>query len=81
MTIIEMLQQTGVLAVLGMSVVFIILWIMIIAVNFVKKILFSESIEKKAEKQEIKKPLVIKTPNPEIVAAISVAVSEHRKEI
>ncbi|MCL2138015.1 MAG: OadG family protein [Treponema sp.] len=81
MTIIEMLQQTGVLAVLGMSVVFIILWIIIISVNFVKKILFSESIEKKAEKQEIKKPLVIKTPNPEIVAAISVAVSEHRKEI
>jgi oxaloacetate decarboxylase gamma subunit len=39
MTILEMLQQSTILTVLGMAVVFLFLWMMIVCVNAVGKLI------------------------------------------
>ena len=39
MTIIEMIQQSAVLTVVGMGVVFSFLWLMVISISFVGKLL------------------------------------------
>ena len=39
MTIIEMIQQSAILTVVGMGVVFSFLWLMVISINFVGKLL------------------------------------------
>ena len=39
MTIIEMLQQSAILTVLGMAIVFLFLWIMIVCVNVIGKLI------------------------------------------
>jgi sodium pump decarboxylase gamma subunit len=39
MTILEMLQQSAVLTVLGMAIVFLFLWMMIVCVNAVGKLI------------------------------------------
>ena len=74
MTIAEMLGQSGILAVLGMGVVFSFLWIMVICVNLIGKYFrFKEG----------KNTTVNTTVNtgrvpPEHIAAISAAIVEYQ---
>ncbi|MDR3343673.1 MAG: OadG family protein [Treponema sp.] len=67
MTIAEMLQQSAILTVLGMVIVFAFLWLMIICVNLVGKLV--HSLGKNANR----------AVTPEITAAITAAVTEYRK--
>jgi sodium pump decarboxylase gamma subunit len=50
MTIIEMLQQSAILTILGMAVVFLFLWIMILCVSAVGKLI--HNIERDKDKQQ-----------------------------
>ena len=79
MTIMEMLGQSGVLAVLGMSVVFGFLITMIIAVTVMGKIMQALGAGK-----EVTPPAGSAAPaktgdNAAVTAAISAAVNEYRK--
>jgi len=81
MTIIEMLQQSGILAILGMGIVFLFLIIMVLVINLFGKIINSR-ISDKDDIFPVKAniPAPSGTVNkPEITAAISAAVSEYRK--
>ena len=81
MTIMEMLQQSAVLTVLGMGVVFIFLWLMIICISLVGKIIHKMGLDKDIEQPKYpqqQKPSG--TITPEITAAISAAVTEHQKK-
>ena len=75
-----MLQQSAVLTVLGMTVVFIFLWIMIVCINFVGKVIHSIRMNKDAVKPENKVILAGKTVTPETIAVISASVTKYRKE-
>jgi oxaloacetate decarboxylase gamma subunit len=77
MTISEMLQQSAILTILGMAVVFVFLWFMIICVNLVGKIISKSGLDKDTLKTETPKNA---NKNPEITAAITAAVTECRKE-
>ena len=79
MTIMDMLGQSGVLAVLGMSVVFGFLVIMIISVTVVGKIM-----QAGGKGAEIPSAAGSSVPakagdNASVTAAISAAVNEYRK--
>jgi oxaloacetate decarboxylase gamma subunit len=81
MTIIEMLKQSTILTILGMTVVFAFLWIMIICMNGLARV-----IHKMGWDQDIR-PLKKDTPrntggtvSPEVTATISAAVTEYRKK-
>ena len=81
MTILEMLEQSGVLAVLGMSMVFGFLVIMIIAITVVGKIMQASGAGK-----DVPAPVraAVTTPaaagnDASVTAAISAAVNEYRK--
>jgi oxaloacetate decarboxylase gamma subunit len=75
MTIMEMLEQSAVLTVLGMAVVFIFLWIMIICVNLTGK-----AIHKMGMDKDVQQPPAARTVDPsELTAAITAAVNEYRK--
>jgi oxaloacetate decarboxylase gamma subunit len=77
MTILEMLQQSAVLTVLGMAIVFLFLWIMILCVNWVGRLAHSMGWDKDVQP---KPPAAPKTGvTPEITSAISAAVVEYRK--
>ena len=81
MTILEMLQQSAVLAVLGMAVVFVFLWIMIVCVNLTAKLIRKAGWDKDIEKPQYQPPPKTSgTVPPEITAAISAAVTEYRKK-
>jgi len=80
MTILEMLQQSSVLAVLGMTVVFAFLWIMIVCMNLTAKIIQKLGLDKDIEQPKYKPPQkASETVPPEITAAITAAVTEHKK--
>ena len=72
MTILEMLQQSSVLAVLGMAIVFLFLWIMIICINMVGKFFRLKS-------REATIPETKELVPHEHIAAIAAAVTEYRK--
>ena len=78
MTIMEMLGQSSVLAVLGMSVVFLFLIVMIICMIISGKIIQKMGLDK-----DIKKSGAAASPGAgaakQITAAIVAAVSEYRK--
>jgi oxaloacetate decarboxylase gamma subunit len=79
MTIIEMLEQSGILTVLGMAVVFAFLWVMIVCVNLVGKLIHrfgwdQDILQTKKEPPKSKNKAV----TPEITAAISAAVTEYQ---
>ncbi|MDR3171172.1 MAG: OadG family protein [Treponema sp.] len=81
MTILEMLQQSAILTLLGMTIVFAFLWLMIICVNAVGKAVHALGLDKDVQ------PLKTETPknangavSPEITAAITAAVLEYRKK-
>ena len=81
MTIVEMLEQSAVLTVLGMAVVFGFLWIMIICINLIAKL-----IRKMGWDKDIEQPKYGQSNNsggavkPGIITAISAAVTEFRKD-
>jgi oxaloacetate decarboxylase gamma subunit len=76
MTILEMLEQSTILTVLGMTVVFVFLAIMIICVNLTGKTIHRLGLDK--DVQPPAPPVRTGTP-PEVTAAISAAVNEYRK--
>ena len=81
MTILEMLQQSAVLTVLGMAVVFVFLWLMIVCVNLAAKLIHKMGWDKDIDQMEYRPPQKSGgTVPPEITAAITAAVSEYRKK-
>jgi sodium pump decarboxylase gamma subunit len=79
MTITEMLGQSAILTVLGMSVVFIFLWIMIICVSGVARLIHKMAWDKDILPEKDTSKNTGGTVSPEVTAAISAAVTEHRK--
>jgi oxaloacetate decarboxylase gamma subunit len=81
MTIVEMFQQSAILTVLGMGIVFCFLWLMIICVNVVAKIIAKFGLDK-----DIQAPKTESATNTEeratskITAAIIAAVVERHKK-
>ncbi|MDR1863066.1 MAG: OadG family protein [Treponema sp.] len=81
MTILEMLQQSAVLTLLGMTVVFLFLWLMIICVNVVGKLVHKMGWDKDVYPQSNRTPKNASgTVKPEITAAITGAVTEYKKK-
>ena len=81
MTIMVMLQQSGILTVLGMAVVFVFLWIMIVCVNLTAKLIHKLGWDKDIEQSKHHPPQKSGgTVSPEITAAISAAVMEYQKK-
>jgi oxaloacetate decarboxylase gamma subunit len=77
MTIITMLEQSGILTILGMAVVFAFLWIMIVCVNMTGRMIHKLGLDKDVQ-QPPAPPPASGTP-PQVTAAISAAVNEYRK--
>ncbi|MDR2178320.1 MAG: OadG family protein [Treponema sp.] len=80
MTILEMLQQSAVLTVLGMTIVFLFLWIMIVCVNVVGKLIQKMGLDKDIQQPKTAMPKTARTVTPEVTAVISAAVAEYRKD-
>ena len=81
MTIFEMLQQSGILTVLGMGIVFSFLIIMVIVIDQFGKII-NIKVQKKDDVLPVKTDLPVPSDTatrPEVIAAISAAVTEYRK--
>jgi oxaloacetate decarboxylase gamma subunit len=76
MTILEMLEQSVILTVLGMAVVFAFLWIMIICVNMVGKAIHKMGLDKDVAQPFAPSP----APGvpPQVTAAITAAVNEYQ---
>jgi oxaloacetate decarboxylase gamma subunit len=84
MTIMQMLGQSGVLSLLGMSVVFGFLIIMIISITVVGKIIHALGLDKDAApaKAAVAPPASgngVSRNEASVTAAISAAVNEYRK--
>jgi oxaloacetate decarboxylase gamma subunit len=79
MTIMEMLEQSGILTVLGMAVVFLFLWIMIVCVNMVNKIIHRLGLDKDVQEPPAYAPAAPVGNQGQITAAITAAVNEYRK--
>jgi len=81
MTITEMLNQSAILTVLGMAVVFVFLWLMIICVNLTAKLIHKMGWDKDIEQPAYQPPRkTAGTVSPEITAAITAAITEYQKE-
>jgi oxaloacetate decarboxylase gamma subunit len=86
MTIIEMLEQSMILTVLGMTIVFVFLWVMIICINATGKLVHKMGWDKDIQQQPgslaagSRPKTADKTPAAEVTAAISAAITEHRKK-
>jgi oxaloacetate decarboxylase gamma subunit len=79
MTITEMLEQSAILTVLGMVVVFIFLWVMIICVNLAGKAIHKLGLDKDVRQPPASTPPPRTGTSPQAAAAISAAVNEYRK--
>jgi oxaloacetate decarboxylase gamma subunit len=77
MTILEMLEQSTILTVLGMTVVFAFLWIMIICVNLTGKVIHKMGLDKDVTQPPVQPPAHSPAP-PQVTAAITAAVKEYR---
>ncbi|MDR1970833.1 MAG: OadG family protein [Treponema sp.] len=82
MTIVEMLEQSGVLTLLGMGIVVGFLAILIVCVTCVGKIIHALGLDKDAG--ALPKPAVSQGPSTAakaaaVTAAITAAVTEYRK--
>lgn len=75
MTIVEMLGQSGILAILGMGVVFGFLVIMVIVINLAGKVIK----DKVASSGQPKPAFNSVSDGGQVTAAISAAVNEYRK--
>jgi oxaloacetate decarboxylase gamma subunit len=81
MAIGEMLQQSAILTLLGMAIVFAFLWIMIVCINWVGKLVHTLGLDKDIQPSKNEKPKNAGgSRTPETIAAITVAVTEYRKE-
>jgi sodium pump decarboxylase gamma subunit len=76
MTIGQMLEQSTILTVLGMLVVFIFLWIMIVSISVVGKAIHKLGLDNDIQPAPPKTKAG--TP-PQVTAAISAAVKEYQK--
>ena len=81
MTIVEMLEQSAILTVLGVGMEFSFLILMIICVTLVSKIIrYLESGKNiKAQEAATTDTAIKKEDNGPIIAAITAAVNEYRK--
>ncbi|MDR1985556.1 MAG: OadG family protein [Treponema sp.] len=80
MTILEMLEQSALLTVLGMAIVFFFLWIMIICVNLTGKLVHKMGWDKDIPASETAPPKQHEgTVKPDLIAVLSAAVQEYRK--
>ena len=79
MTIMEMLEQSGVLTVLGMGVVFSFLIIMIFAITGVGKIINALKLNKELMTRALAAAPSASVSGNAVTAAISAAVNEYRK--
>ena len=70
MSILEMMQQSTILTILGMAVVFGFLAIMVFCISLLSKL-----INRTNKKQPVENDKVL----PDLVAAISTAVNEYQK--
>jgi oxaloacetate decarboxylase gamma subunit len=80
MTILEMLEQSALLTVLGMTIVFLFLWIMVICVNLTGKLVHKMDWDKDipvSETAPSKHPEG--TAKSDLIAVISAVVREYRK--
>jgi oxaloacetate decarboxylase gamma subunit len=80
MTILEMLQQSAVLTVLGMAIVFAFLWLMVGCVNLTRKIIHRMGWDKDIEGQNNEAPKAPKRADTLTTAVISAAITEYRKK-
>ena len=79
MTFTEMLEQSGFLTILGMSVVFIFLWIIVVCVNIIAKLIHRMGWDKDIEQQKNELPKKAgKAASPDVVAAITAAVTKYQ---
>jgi oxaloacetate decarboxylase gamma subunit len=82
MTIAEMLEQSGVLTLLGMGVVFSFLIILIFAITGVGKIINALKLNKELMPQALAAvPSASVVSSNAVTAAISAAVNEYRKSL
>ncbi|MDR0568643.1 MAG: OadG family protein [Spirochaetaceae bacterium] len=81
MTILEMFEQSALLTLIGMAVVFGFLWLMIFCINATAHLIHKLGLDKDAETPAVKPPpqAVPQTP-PEVIAAISAAIAAYRKD-
>jgi oxaloacetate decarboxylase gamma subunit len=81
MTIAEMLEQSGVLTLLGMGIVFSFLVILIVAVTLSGKLIHALGWDKDVQ-QPPRAPAAVPAGGNQaaVTAAISAAVNEYRKE-
>jgi sodium pump decarboxylase gamma subunit len=77
MTIAEMLEQSAILTVLGMTVVFVFLWLMIVLMNLTAKIIRKFGWDKDVQAPPVPGPQ--SGASPQVTAAIGAAVTEFRK--
>jgi sodium pump decarboxylase gamma subunit len=79
MTILEMLEQSAILTILGMLVVFVFLWLMIILVNLTSKVIRNLGLDKDIRDSPAYPPAARAETPPQVIAAIGAAVKEHQK--
>jgi oxaloacetate decarboxylase gamma subunit len=83
MTILEMLQQSAILTILGMAVVFAFLWLMIVCVNLTGRLIHHMGWDKDVSPEKPGTPAGGTgkggTTPPAIASAITAAVIEYRK--
>jgi oxaloacetate decarboxylase gamma subunit len=79
MTIMDMLEQSAILTILGMAVVFVFLWIMIICVNMTGKAIHRLGMDKDVQQPPAPPPAAGTGTPPQITAAVTAAVHEYRK--
>ena len=77
MTIFDMFQQSAILTVLGMAVVFAFLWVMIICVNLVGKIIHATGADQPGNEIPIEEGT---TSSSAPIAAISAAIAAFTLE-
>jgi oxaloacetate decarboxylase gamma subunit len=80
MTIAEMFGQSGVLALLGMGVVFGFLIILIVCVTVAGKAIHALGLDREAPAKSAPAPAPSSGLNASVVAAIGAAVHQYRKE-
>jgi oxaloacetate decarboxylase gamma subunit len=82
MTISEMLEQSGILSLMGMGTVFLFLCLMILVMNIVAKLVRRYRLDKDIYPDEKVGPAVMNDEGkkPEVIAAITSAVNEYRKK-
>jgi oxaloacetate decarboxylase gamma subunit len=79
MTILEMLEQSSVLTLLGMGIVFSFLVILIVCVTLMGKFFHAIGINKDVQQPAKTGSPAAGTGNAAVTAAISAAVNEYRK--